>query len=95
MPEQLNISEALLGHPGGFAQDRFRSPAALLAARIRHHAVGTEFVAALDDRDVSAMWIAARGELGFKRLISFAIVKAGNAMLARFEFLEHLRQVAI
>ena len=55
----------------------------LLAARVRHHAIRAELVAALDDGDVAAMLVRARGELGVERLVGLAIVQPGDALSRR------------
>ena len=72
-----------------------RSAAALLAARVRNDAVGAELVAAFDDGDVSAMRIAARGELGLESLIGLAVVETGDAGCSCFDLHQHLWQIAV
>ena len=72
-----------------------RGPAALFAARVRNHAVGAELVAALDDGDVSAMRIGARGKLRLEGLVGLAVVEPGNALLPSLQPRQHLRQIAI
>ena len=69
--------------------------AALLAARVRHHAVGAELVAAFDDGDVAAVGVLAGGELGLEGLVGLAVVEAGDAGLAGFKPGEHLGQFAV
>src|ERR1035438_457076 len=55
LPEQLNVGVAGAGHAGGFVKHRPRGAAALFAASVRHHAIGAELIAALDNGNVSAM----------------------------------------
>ena len=95
LPKQLNFGIALLSHAPRFRQHRVRCPAALFAARVRHHAVGAELVAAFDNGDVSAMRIGAGGELGLKGQIGLAIVQTGDARVPCFQLHQHLRQIAI
>src|SRR5207247_8473334 len=82
------------GHVARFGEYRTRSPAALFAASEGHNAVGAKLVAALDDGDISAMRIAARGELGLKAFVGFAIVEAGRP-LPCLDLDQHLRQIAV
>ena len=95
LAEQLNVGVSGIGHAAGFGQHRIRGAAALFAAGVRHHAVGAELVAAFDDGDVSAMRIAAGGELGVEGLVGLAIVEAGDARRARSDLYQHLGQVAV
>ena len=76
-------------------EHRRRSPAALLAARVRHHAVGAELVASLDDRDVSAIGILPRRKLGLEGFVRLPVVQSGDAALARLQPRQHLRQFAV
>src|SRR2546425_12348647 len=78
LAEKLNFGVAEISHLPGFCEHGIRSPAAFFAAREWNDAVGAKLVAALDDGDISAMWIAARSELGFETLVGLAIVKAGR-----------------
>ena len=66
LAEQLNFGVTEIGHLAGFREDRSGGAAAFLAARKGNHAVGAELVAALNDRDVSAVRIGAGGEFGFE-----------------------------
>ena len=95
LAQQLDLGIAQVGDPPRFFEHGSRSPAALLAPRVRHHAVGAELVAALDDGDVAAVRVLPRRELGFERLVRLAIVEAGDAGLARFQPRQHLRQLAV
>ena len=85
LAQQLNLGIPRIGDPPRLGQHRRRSPAALLAARIRHHAIGAELVAALDDGDVPAIGILARRELGLERLVGLAVVEPRDAVLARLQ----------
>ncbi len=78
-----------------FGQDGIGRPAALLAARVRDHAVGAEFVAAFNDGDVAAITIAASGKFRLEGIIGLPVVETGDTLLARFELRQHFRQLAI
>ena len=95
LPEQLDLGVAGIGHALRFGQHRRRGAAAFLAARVRHHAVGAELVAALDDGDVSAMRIGASGELGLECLLRLAVVEPGNVLSSLLQLHQHLRQLVI
>ena len=107
LAEQLNLAIAKIGHLPGLGEHGLRCPAAFLAAGKRHHAVGTELVASLDDRDVAAVRIGAGGKLGLETLIGLAVVETGNTNQAAdhspglifrnpsFELCEHLGQIPI
>ena len=75
LPEQLNLRQAGSAHAGEPRRGRSEGAAALASARVGHHAVGAELVAALDDGDVSAMRVDARGELGLEGLFGLAVVE--------------------
>ena len=77
------------------ARTEARGAAALLAAGIGHDAVGAEFVAAFDDRDVAAVGVGAGGELGVEGLVGLAVVEAGDAGFAGFEAGQHVGKVAV
>src|SRR5207237_9718200 len=77
LAEELNFAVAEIGHLAGFGKDGAGSAAALFAAGEGNDAVGAEFVAAFDDGDVSAMRVAARGEVGFEALVGLTIVETG------------------
>src|SRR5215831_1115706 len=94
LPEQLNLRVAEVVKLTRFSNNRRRCPAALLAPRKWHHAIGAEFVAALDDRDVSAMRIGPGGVLGFEAVIGLTIVQSGGAT-SRLDLHEHLWQVPV
>src|SRR6185369_3418884 len=95
LSEQLDFRVAEFGHATGLGEDGIRCPAAFFAAGEWNHAVGAEFVAALDDGDVAAMWVGTRGELSFKTLVGGAIVEACNAVLAGADLNEHLGEIAV
>src|ERR1019366_10352177 len=80
LPEQLNVGVAGLGHAPGFVKDRPRSAAALLAAGVRHYAIGAELIAAFNDGDVSPVRIGAGGEFGLESLVGLAIIKTRDAI---------------
>src|SRR5580658_8732088 len=85
LAEQLNLGIAEVHQLSRFVKNRSGSPAALLAPSIRNHAIGAELIAALNDRDVSAMRIRARRKLGLKALVGHPIVESGNPRLAGLE----------
>ena len=95
LAEQLNLGEASIGHALGFGQDGGGGARTLLAAGVGDDAVGAEFVATLDDGDVSAMWVRPRGEFRVEGLFCLAVVEAGNAAFARFQPHQHLGQIAV
>src|SRR5208283_4248146 len=95
LPEQLNLRIPEINQLPSFFKNRRRSPAALFAPRIRHHAVGAELVAALDDSDVPAMRIGARRVLGLKAFVGGPIVKPGNPRLTCLQLHQHLRKIAV
>ncbi len=95
LAQQLDFGVARVGHLPRLVQHGNRSPAALFAARVRHHAVGAELIAAFNDGDVAAVRIRPRGELRLKRLVGLAVVQPGNAGFSRFQPHQHLRQLAI
>ena len=82
LAQQLNLGVAQIGNPPRFIEHRRRSPAALLAARVRHHAVGAEFVASFDDGDIAAIRVLPRRELRLKGLVGLPVVEPGDAVLA-------------
>ena len=95
LAQQLNLGVAQVGDAPRLFQHGGRGAAALFAARVRHHAVGAELVAAFDDGDVAAVGILPGGELGLEGLFGLAVVEAGNAVFAGFQPRQHLRQLAI
>ena len=95
LPEELNLRISQVRQLPRFVQHRRRSPAPLLAARIGHHAVSAEFVAALNNSDVPAMRISPSRELRLEALISQAIIKPGNPLPASLQLHQHLRKLAI
>ncbi len=95
LPEQLNLRIPKVHQLPRFVKNRRRSPAALLAARIRHHAISAELVASLDNRNVAAMRIGARRVLGLKALVGGAIVEPGNPLPAGLQLHQHLREIAV
>src|ERR1700733_6149124 len=95
LAQQLNLRVAALRHPPRLGQHRGGRPAALLPARIRHHAVGAKLVASLDNGDVAAILIRARRKLGLEGLVGLPVIEARNALLAGFQPSQHLRQLAI
>ena len=95
LAKQLNLGVAEVGDAAGLGKNRGAGPAALLAARIRDHAVGTELVAALDDGDVAAVGVLAGGELGLEGLVGLAVIEAGDSGLPCLEADEHLGQLAV
>src|SRR5277367_4398448 len=95
LAEQLNLGVSGVGHALRLGQHRRRCPAALLAARVRNHAVGAELVAALDDRDVSPVGIRARSKLRLEGLFGLAVVEPGNALRSLLQLYQHLRKSVI
>ena len=95
LAEELDFGEAGLGDALGFGEDGGGGAAALFAAGIRHDAVGAEFVAAFDDRDVAAVGVGAGGEFGVEGLVGLAVVEAGDAGFAGFEAGQHVGKVAV
>ena len=95
LAEELNLRVALVGDAPRLRQHGSRPAAALLAPGIRHHAVGAELVASLDDGDVAAIGVLAGGELGLEGLVGLAVVQAGDARLACLQARQHLRQFAV
>ena len=95
LSQQLDLAVSALRHVGGFSQDGIRSTATLLAARVRHHAIGAELIAAFDDGDVSTMRITARCEVGFEGLVGVAVVESGYARIAGLDLHQHLGKIAI
>jgi hypothetical protein len=79
LAQKLDFRIAEIAHLAGFGEHRVGGAAALFAARVRHHAIRAELVAAFDDGDVSAMRIGAGGEFGLEALVGFAVVESGNA----------------
>ena len=79
LPEELNLAVTEVRHLAGFGEYRVRSPAALFATGERDNAVGAEFIATFNDRDVSAVRIAAGSKFRLKALVGLAIVEAGDA----------------
>src|SRR5712692_866660 len=77
LPEQLDFAIALVRHLAGFGEHRIRGPAALLATGERNHTISAEFVAALNDGDVSPVRIGAGGEFGFETLVGLTVIQAG------------------
>src|ERR1035437_8850526 len=75
LPEQLNFRIAQVHQLPRFIKNRGGSPAALLAPRIRHNAVGAELVASLNDRDVPPMRIGASRVIGLKTIVGSEIVE--------------------
>src|SRR5215469_10785044 len=82
LAEELNLGVAKASDALSFGQHRGRRARALLAPRIRNNAVGAELVATLDDGDVAAVGIRARGEFGVEGLVRLAVVEPGHARLA-------------
>src|SRR4051812_16733100 len=64
LAEELNVSKTFCSHAAGFCKNGVSGAAAFLAAGVWDYAVGTEFVTAFDNGDVSAMFVGACGELG-------------------------------
>src|ERR1051326_8042366 len=95
LAEELDFGVSRIGHTAGFGEHRIRRPAPLLAARVRHDAVGAKLVATFDDGDVSAMGICAGGEFGLESLVRLAIVETGDAAVPCFQALQHGWQIAI
>ncbi len=85
----------MIGHGPRFRQDRIRRPAALLAPCERHHAIGAELVAALDDGDVPAVLVGPCGVVGLKGLVGLAVVQSGHTRFPCLQLHQHLRQVAV
>src|SRR4051812_1258753 len=81
LPQQLNVGITLIGHSPRLYQHRSRGARALLAARVRHNAVGTKLVASLDNRDVSAMRIRANCELRIEGLVRLPVIEPRDARL--------------
>src|SRR5271155_4170750 len=79
LPEQLNFRIPEVSQLPRFLQNRSGSPAALLAARIRNHAISAKLIASFDNRDIPAMRIRARGKLRLEALVGQPVVKPGNA----------------
>src|SRR5947207_7203652 len=69
LAEQLNFRVAEIGHLASFGEHGIRSPATLFSPSERHDAAGAKLVAALDDGDVSAVRVRARGKLSFEALV--------------------------
>ena len=99
LAEQLNFGVSQVRHLARFCQHRIRGPAALLATRKGHNAVGAKLVAAFDDRDVSAMGIRARREFGFKALVGLRGRSSPGSLALVFpppsNLHQHLWQVAV
>ena len=95
LAEELDFGEALLRDHLRFGEHGGGSAGAFLTSRIRHNAVGAEFVAAFDDGDVATVRVGARGELGVERLVCLAVVQAGDAGLACFKAGEHGGKIAV
>src|SRR5205823_5296803 len=95
LPQELNVGVARLGHATGFLEHRMGGTAALFTAGVRHDTEGAEFVAAFDDGDVSALRIAAGGELGLESLVGLAVIESGYSPVPCLELDKHLWQIAI
>ena len=85
LAEELNLGIAQIGDAAGLCEDRREAAAALLAARVRHDAIGAELVAAFNDGDVAAVGVLPGGEFGFEGLIGLAVVEAGDAGSRRLQ----------
>src|SRR3954470_19898306 len=66
LAEQLDVGVASVSHTLGFVKHAVTGATSFFATRVRHYAVGAKLIATFDDGDVPAMWIAARGKLGFE-----------------------------
>src|SRR5579862_7430546 len=95
LAEELDLGVAGIGDATRFGQHRSGGPAALLAARIGHHAVGAELVAALDDGDVAAIGVLPGGKFGFESLVGLAVVESGDTVLAGLKSGQHLRKFPV
>ncbi len=95
LAQKLNLGVTLVGNPPRLVQHRPRASAALLAARVRHNAVGAELVAPLNDGDVAAVRILPRRKLRLEGLVRLPVVQAGDSPLARLQPRQHLRQFAV
>ena len=95
MSKELNLAVPTVRQAARFLQNRVRGTAAFFAARIRNLTVGAEFVAALDDRDVTAVRIRPDGERSIEGLVGLAVVESGYTPLPCFDLHQHLRQVAV
>src|SRR3954454_4963258 len=95
LPEKLNLAVSAVDQALGFVQNRIKGPAALLAASIRNDAVGTELVAAFDDRDVTAIRIRPDRERCVKRLIGLAVIESSDTPLPCFDLNQHLGKISV
>src|SRR5712692_9700301 len=91
LPQQLNLRISQISQRPSLVQHRRRSPAPLLAARVRHHAVSAELVAPLNNSDVPAMRISPSRKLSLEALVSQPIVQPRNPLLASLQLHQHLR----
>src|SRR5882672_1690243 len=95
LPEELNFSVAEVSELERFRENRRGSAAALFSTSKRNNAVGAEFVAAFDDRDVAAMRISPGRELGLKAFVGLPVVESGYALLTRLQLHQHLREIPV
>src|ERR1700739_2182916 len=95
LAEELDLGVSLVGDTARLCEDRYGSAATLFASRVWNHAVGAEFVAALNDGDVSAVGILARSKFGFEGLVGLAVVETSDTVFAGFEAAEHFWQLAV
>src|SRR3989442_1565900 len=79
LAQQLDFAIADIGHLPRFGQHGIRSPAALLAASVRHHAERAELVTSLNNCDVAAVGVRAGGEFSLETLVGLAVVQPGYA----------------
>ncbi len=95
LAEELDFGVAAVGDAACLFENGVGASAALLAACVGDDAVGAELVAAFDDGDVGAVRIFPGGELGFKGLVSLAVVESGDAGFSCFKAGEHLGEFAV